>query len=191
MKGKRLGGILLNVALAGFAFALIIANVQVAGAHDWWHWHWHTGTDIETWVGGQYESVYEDVLYEWDKKTIVSFPRTLHSEMSVFDGDFGPTGWGGLSSIEVKGYDWYHHWDYSKVEHCHARVNLYYEDYWSTADIRGIQCQEVGHCLGLGHSNDGCMGKSYYNDLNHVNSHSANDVNQKFGGSPYKTPFGK
>jgi len=188
MQCKRWTGGLANLVLGGVAIALAFANVRVAGAHDWWYWHWHTGTDIETWVGGQYRSVYDDVLYEWDKKTSVSSPRAGHSEMSVFDGDYGPTGWGGLASIEQKSYDWYHRWDYSKVEHCHARVNLYYRSYWTTDDIRGIQCQEVGHCLGLTHSNDGCMGKSYYNDLNHVSSHSAEDVNRRFAAGPLKTP---
>lgn len=183
MKRKRLGTILLNLALGGLAVTLIFANVQVAGAHDWWHWHWHTGNTIETWVGGQYKSTYESVLNEWDRKTDVRFPRSSsHTEMSVFDGNYGATGWGGLASIEDKGYDWWHHWDYSKIQHCHARVNLYYKDRnnWSTTDVRGIQCQEVGHCLGLGHSDDGCMGKWYFNDDNYVRSHNVSDVNRKY-----------
>jgi hypothetical protein len=61
---------------------------------------------------------------------------------------------------------------------CYARYNTYYQN--SSAGIQGIQCQEIGHCLGLDHSNDGCMGKGYFNNLNNTVRHNWDDVNRRF-----------
>jgi hypothetical protein len=185
-RGKLVNGVLF-VLLIG----LIFTNVGVASAHgwfgmnrtahDWWQWHWHTGTTIRTYVGGTHQAQSEAALRDWEVNTKLSFPRQSWSstnQIRVFDGNYGATGWAGLASIEEKSYDWWHKYNWSRIERCHARYNRHYAT--SNINIQGIQCQEIGHCLGLDHSNDGCMGKGYFNNLNTTVTHNRNDVNQKF-----------
>lgn len=168
-----------RTALAVFVVLGVFANVGVATAHNWWSWHWHSGSSIKVWVGSYKSAESNAALNDWDSHTDVNFPRSSsHTEMSVFAGNYGATGWGGLASIESYSFDWWHKWNYSKIKHCHARYNSYYGG--SSADVRGIQCQEIGHCLGLGHSDHGCMGKGYYNNSNVTVSHNRSDINARY-----------
>lgn len=174
MKDKRV-----EIALGMSLVLLVFLNVGIAEAHNWWDWHWHTGSDIRVWVWGTHSTQSNRALNDWDSNCDVRFPReSSHTEMSVFGANSGATGWWGLASIQDSSYDWWHKWNYSRIEHCHAQYNSYYGG--SSADIQGVLCQEIGHCMGLTHSNDGCMGKGYFNNLNTTVSHNWSDCNARY-----------
>lgn len=104
--------------------------------------------------------------------------QSAHTDISVLDGNYGNTGWGGLASIESSSG--------CTILHGHARVNLYYS--YTSNGIRGVFCQEIGHPFGLDHSNDGgCMGGGYFYNINtHYNvvSHNVSDIASKYSGVP-------
>lgn len=156
-------------------------NISVASAHNWWYWCWHTGSTINVRVFGSYQSEALAALFDWDTHTDVNFNRvTSHTELSVYGANWGAVSWDGLATIVDSSYDWWHHWRYCEIDHAHATYNTYRSGSHSNHDIHGIFCQEIGHTLGLDHSDDGCMGKGYFNNLNHTVPHNWRDINSKF-----------
>lgn len=164
-----------GVLLAGAAL-----EAPIASAHNWGCWRQPDRT-VRTWNTASRRTEAAAAISEWDSKTILSLPgSSSHTDISVFDGNYGNTGWGGLASIESASG--------CNILHGHARVNLYYGG--SSNSIRGIFCQEVGHLFGLDHSNDGgCMGGGYYYPIGTfpgytVVSHNVNDIATKYAGVP-------
>ncbi len=167
------------LALSVLVTALLVINIQMAYAHNWGLWCWHTGRTINVWVWGSHRRQINTALNDWDSHTQVNFNRVnYHTELSVAGANYGATGWWGLASIKETSYDWWHHWYWCRIKHAHAVYNSYYGG--SSHDIHGVLCQEIGHTLGLDHSNHGCMGKGYYNSINHTVSHNWSDINSKF-----------
>ena len=139
---------------------LLAANLYVgqgALAHNWGSWHWNRGgstVTINVYNTATYRSESSAAINEWSGDTILSLPQvSSHSDIHVFDGNYGATGWGGIA--EIVNYSGSH------ITHGHARLNYYYS--YSSLGKRGVFCQEVGHLFGLTHSNDGgCMGYGYW-----------------------------
>ena len=170
-----------TLAWGTVALALLLLNVQIAFAHQWWVWHWHTNT-LHLWVYGQYWPQHVAAIQDWDSHVSDLHLHTNfkdHTDISVFDGNFGATGWWGLASIESYDFDWWHLWCWCKITHAHSRFNSYYGG--TLADVQGVMCQEVGHTYGLDHSNTGdCMGKGYYNSINVTGPHNWSDINAMY-----------
>ena len=189
MKARKM-----TVALLSVVLLLVAANIAIA--HQWDGWHLHKKT-IGVFIYGANQVSSAAALRDWGPGFNVLRPIrvTHHSDVSLFDDNAGNTGWGGLASIET----YFNHCHSSflgicfssqpGIIHAHARLNTFYG--WAnlntgtTADDgRGVQCQELGHTFGLDHSNDGCMGKGYFNNLNFVTSHSDADLNAMYSGAP-------
>jgi hypothetical protein len=175
---------LITIAWGLLALVLLVLNIQVATAHRWSSWH-QPNTTLNTYNFATRHAEAEAALNDWDARTIFSLPRrTSHTEMSVFDGNFGDTGWWGLASIEDTGFGWWDCWWWCHIDHGHARYNSFYGGTGgtgATSDIRGIFCQEIGHLMGLTHSNTGdCMGKTYYNNINVTGPHNASDISAMY-----------
>jgi predicted Zn-dependent protease len=149
---------------------MTLFSATTAQAHPWGNWHWNrygSSVTIAAYTTGSQVTASKQAANDWSNNTILYIPQyTSHTDMSVFDGNYGATGWGGLASLESVSGD--------HILHGHARVNMYYG--YGYSDVVGIQCQEVGHLFGLDHSNDGCMGKGYYNNLNYTVSHNWSDI---------------
>ena len=161
--------------------ALLAANIGVASAHQWGSYHWDKGGSmivIQDYIYGGTTTQAEWARQDgWNKIGILyNYSVNYHTDVSVFDGNFGATGWWGLASLEDVDFDWNCAcWDH--IAHGHARFNTYYGGTsGSGGDIQGVYCQEIAHTWGLQHSDTGdCMGKGYYNSVNVYGSHNNND----------------
>ncbi|MEW5987604.1 MAG: hypothetical protein AB1791_13305 [Chloroflexota bacterium] len=171
-----------RVVILGTVMALLVAiigSVGVTSAHDWicsgstgWHWNkYGSSVTIRSRNTALYSSEASSAINDWSNNTILYVPQvTSNYKIRVYDGNYGNTGWGGLAVI-------------TNYTGCHilrgdALLNYYY--YYSSISKQGIFCQEVGHLWGLDHSNDGCMGKGYYNDLNTTVQHNWDDIYNKY-----------
>lgn len=164
----------MKVTRIGLAALLVLAVATPAIAHNWGCWTQPNRT-VYVRNTANYSSQAQAAINEWSNDTIIDVVNVgYHTEVSVYDGNYGNTGWGGIASIE----------SYSgcNILHCHSRLNYYYS--YTSNGKRGVQCQEFGHCLGLDHSNDGgCMGGGYYYSINSyytVVSHNINDIYNKY-----------
>ncbi len=178
MNGRRL-------VLVGVAIALMLPWLEApAAAHDWGCWRQPNRTVYSRNTAAN-SSQAAAALNEWSVDTILNIVNvSYHTEISVYDGNYGNTGWGGLASIESSSG--------CNILHGHATLNTYYS--YTSNGKRGVFCQEVGHLFGLQHSNDGgCMGGGYYYDINtyyQVVSHNINDIAAKYNGVPASTAPG-
>lgn len=166
-----------SVAATLVVLSLLAANISVASAHNWGSWHWNkTGSQIiirQYQSGGTTAQIEAARLDAWNKIGILyNYRATTHTDVSVFDGYYGATGWAGLASIES--------WSGSHILHAHARYNKSYS--YSTWYIQGIYCQEVFHTYGFDHDNTGgCMGLGYYpGQGNTLNSHNNTDFYNRY-----------
>lgn len=155
-----------------------VIGAAFAEAHNWGCWRQPNRT-VPAYVTAALSSQANAAVSEWDTKTILSVPRVgSHTEISVFDGYYGNTGWAGIASIESASG--------CNILHGHARVNRSYS--YTSNGYRGIFCQEVGHLFGLDHSNDGgCMGGGYFYSINTyytVVQHNITDIYNKYINSP-------
>ncbi len=157
-KAVFVAGTLLIAGLAGSA----------AQAHQWGCW---SQADRNVRIRNAAGSVGSAAINDWNNMTILNISYVSSGEeIYVFNGNSGPTGWGGLATIT----------NYSgcTILRATSQLNTYYS--WTTNAARGVQCQEVGHGFGLDHSNDGgCMGGGYWYSIANAYrpvSHNVNDI---------------
>jgi hypothetical protein len=169
------------LAAALAALALLTANIGAASAHQWGSWHWDkTGPQIviQEYIYGTNQDEAEFSRQDgWNKISILyNYRVNYHTDVSVFGGNFGATGWWGLASIEDSDWSW-GCFGWCHIAHAHARYNSYYGGTTGYGgDVQGVFCQEVAHTWGLDHSNTGdCMGKGYYNNENFYGPHNNAD----------------
>lgn len=161
-----------TLKLAAIAL-LVAANLALAGsafAHQWGSWHWNrygSTVTINIYNTATYRTEANSAIADWNNNTILSLPQVgSHTDISNFDGNYGNTGWGGIAEII--------HYSGSHITHGHSRLNYYYS--YTSNQKRGVFCQEIGHLFGLTHSNDGCMGMGYYNNLYYTVQHNWTDI---------------
>ncbi|HEX6292261.1 MAG TPA: hypothetical protein VFZ66_23945 [Herpetosiphonaceae bacterium] len=164
---------------------LLLGNVLLASqtlAHQYdpkRHWNNESGRSINFYNGADsYHQAATDARQDWGSNTHISFdPYSSHVGFHAFDGYYD-TNWGGLAVwVDTYWTGTHHH-----TTHGHAILNTKYAGsggYYR----RGVFCQEIGHLLGLTHSNDGCMGMTYYNNINYTVPHNWSDVNNIYDGN--------
>lgn len=160
-------------------FGLLAANIGVltASAHNWGSWHWDkTGSQIviqEYQYGGHTAQSEAARLDAWNKvSNLYNYSVSSHTDISVYDGNYGNTGWVGLASIESSSG--------SHITHAHSKYNTYYN--YSSSQIQGVFCQEDFHTYGFDHDNTGgCMGLGYYSgSAITLNSHNSSDFYNRY-----------
>ncbi len=174
------------------ALVLLVSNLYVfqahnASAHNWGSYHWDRS--------GSYVPVYDynyssGADWQWAENARQNMWNNVsplylyqsccsHTDMSVFDGNSGNTGWVGLSNLVNLDWDW-GCWCYDHISHSHAQFNTYYG--YSGASIQGVYCQEIWHGLGFDHDNQGdCMSLGYYaGGTNYLGGHNVGDFLNKY-----------
>jgi len=175
------------------ALTLLVANLYVfrahsTYAHNWGSYHWNRS--------GSYVPIYDynySSATNWQRAEnarldmwykiypLYIYQANSHTDLSVFDGNSGNTGWVGLATLESLDFDWgCFCWDL--ISHGHAQFNTYYQAYYSALSVQGVYCQEIFHTLGFDHDNYGdCMGLGYYaGSTNYIQSHNINDFLNKY-----------
>ncbi|MGH3645932.1 MAG: hypothetical protein ACRDTM_01960 [Micromonosporaceae bacterium] len=111
---------------AGAVLAVLLTVMMTAStaqAHQWGNWHWNrygSSVTIRAYVSGPNVSWSRAAVADWSNNTILYLPDPGgHTDLSVFAGNYGNTGWGGLASIES-------YTSGSHITHAHSRVNTYY-----------------------------------------------------------------
>ncbi len=157
----------------GLLLTADLVMATVASAHQWSNFHWNRyGSSVTILVRNtaQYRTEASQAINDWNNNTILDIPQVdYHTDISVFDGNYGDTGWAGLAEISYSSNN-------GHLTHGHARLNYYYPS--SSTFKQGIFCQEIGHTFGLDHANDGgCMGLGYYSGSTHTTvTHTRNDI---------------
>ena len=159
------------------ALGLLAANIGVftAHAHNWGGWHWDKGGNaiyIYEWNTATYWQDAENARRDkWNRiAPLFNYSVGYHTDVSVYDGNFGATGWSGLAQV-WDSWDW-GCWCWDHITHGHARYNSYYN--YSAYSRQYVFCQEVFHTYGFDHDNyGGCM--DYGGTQNTLVQHNIND----------------
>jgi hypothetical protein len=165
--------------LAGLALVLAVPSVASAG-HSWGNYHWarqanpfnlKTGDNVTP----AWDGYLDEAIADWTASNVLNLVEVAGSakgkncrppagRVEVCNGTYGNNGWLGIAQIWVQG---------SHITQGSVRNNDTYfnqSQYNSPAWREFVMCQEIGHTLGLDHTdenfenaNDGsCM--DYTND---------------------------
>ncbi len=160
--------------------ALTIAAPNSSFSHDWycnsvgsgpyaWHWNRTAPLTIEVNNNAANWNDADNARADWDGSATIwlDLPSVnYHTEISVFDGWYGDTGWAGKAElIETS--------NPCHIVHGHAKYNTYYS---------GSSEYKQGHLFGLDHINTGdCMGLGYYSSTwYYVGDHNVDDILAKY-----------
>src|SRR5690242_1152009 len=110
---KKFKLLLVGVVTTG----LLLANIGVASAHQWcsgWPsgcYHWDKSGSmivIRNYIYGGTQTQAEWARQDgWNKIGILyNYRVNYHTDVSVFDGNWGSTGWWGVASLEDVDFDW-------------------------------------------------------------------------------------
>jgi len=153
---RRFGLGLLVTGLAAANLALVLDEAPSQSGTKWWNnYHWDKSTVrilVNTTSASRTPSL--RAANAWGVTDLNIRSSSEHSDISLFDGNYGDNGWRGLASPWVNGN--------GEFTHCHARLNRYYTSppAGKTTAWRweGTYCMELGHCFGLAHDQTkGCM----------------------------------
>lgn len=163
------------------ALALLVALPGTASAsHSWGNYHWARTTSEFTLKTGDnvtaaWDAYLDVAIADWTASSVLDLTEVAGSakgkncrppagRVEVCNGAYGPNGWLGIAQIWVSGS----HITAGSVRNNDTYFNM--AQYNTPAWRQFVMCQEIGHTLGLGHTdetfdnaNDGsCM--DYTND---------------------------
>jgi hypothetical protein len=157
-----------SVAVAAFLTALVlVANPGSASAHSWAGWHWDRGgsyVPVNIWNYAGTSTIAEAARADIHRRPhpVYLLNASYHTDVSVFDAYEPGANYCGLA--EIVNWYWSPPWQYH-ISHAHARYNTACGGAGGSLPnyAQGVYCQEIGHTLGLDHSDTGdCMGLGYF-----------------------------
>jgi hypothetical protein len=157
-----------GVAIVAFlTAAVLVARPSAADAHSWGGWHWDRGgsyVPVNIWNYAGTSNIAEAARADIHARPhpVYLLNANYHTDVSVFDAYEPSANYCGLAEI----VDWYWSfpWQYH-ISHAHARYNTACGGSGGSLPnyAQGVYCQEIGHTLGLDHSDTGdCMGLGYF-----------------------------
>lgn len=162
---RRLMTVVLSAALAAIVLTFAL-GASSASAHQWGSWHWNKGGSYIPLYTYNYAST--SATAERARADIHARPHPIwlntasqHTNISIFDDNVAGASYCGLA--EIINYTGSH------ITHAHARYNRACGGNSGTGPnyAQGVYSQEIGHTLGLDHSNTGdSMGLGYYSGSN-------------------------
>jgi hypothetical protein len=155
------------LAVLALLAGVLVIDPGPVEAHNWDGWHWNRGgskVDMYVWdqTGGcaNGSNATNNALYDiyYNPHPIYIYCVNTHTDISLWEANEPNANFCGLAEV------WGNYTNQAgqlHITHAHARTNTACGT--STNWKQGVHCQEVGHTLGLDHSDTGdCMGISYF-----------------------------
>jgi hypothetical protein len=185
IRSLRPSSLLRPVAGLLLGLNLMAAGLQGVGAHTLnnsslpgdWHWN-RTGGQIVLrtfiWATAKAPQAEAARANGWNTIGILYNYRVYdvnQAEIQAWDANYGNVGWSGYGGFNYGAWQGSHLHGWGG----YAKYNNYVN--WNNSLVQGVLCQEMGHAMGLGHSNTGdCMGLTYFNwDKYFYGSHNNSD----------------
>lgn len=137
----------------GNGLTLQIANNLASGSD----WDYYFRTYVEEWDNGTPDAVTLKIR----NTTYDPECHGVARAMKVCNGNYGPTGWNGVNQVLLKdGY----------IVSSIAKMNDYYLEGTTEAQKKYTMCHELGHGLGLGHSDESFRNSDLGNCMDYTNN---------------------
>jgi hypothetical protein len=154
----------LKARLAVFS-CLASLGFPLQADHSWSIYHWATQSHPITLITtnsmtNEWQDSFNGTISRWSQSAVFAFDVVAGSTSNKVrrrcnpkDGqivacnlNYGNNGWLGLAGINID--------NAGHIVRGYAKMNDYYDWYWTPEERNHVVCQEVGHLFGLGHTSE-------------------------------------